>query len=133
MLGVGGRERSAAAAAVPPSHPGRPNPPPPTLFLSYLDLLIANDGETPVLDVRALGREVPIARPAPPPPPAFVLGSDADAVVDVPALHEAAEHMGAPPPVVLTGMGHDVMLDAGWEGAAGALEAWLRSTYGDEA
>lgn len=93
----------------------------------YVDLLAANDGATPVLDVRKLGDETPL-----PPldraraPPALVLGGDADTIVDVAALHEAADWLGCGPPTVLEGMGHDVMLDVGWERAVAAIDEWGR-------
>ena len=98
---------------------------PDTELRRYVALLAANDGETPVLDVRKLGEETPLpALEAGAAPPGLVIGGDADTIVDVAALHEAAAWLGCEPPVVLPGMGHDVMLDVGWEGAAATLDEW---------
>jgi len=91
----------------------------------YVGLLAANDGATPVLDVARLGNETPLPPLGLPPPcPGFVLGGDADAVVDVGALREAAAWLGAGEPVILPGAGHDMMLDSTWRDAADALGAW---------
>lgn len=90
----------------------------------YVSLLAANDGATPVLDVARLGDETPLPQLASPPCPGFVLGGDADAIVDVEALNEAAAWLGAGAPTVLPGAGHDVMLDVSWREAADALSAW---------
>jgi len=90
----------------------------------YVRLLAENDGATPVLDVRSLGKETPLPAAPAPRPPGFVLGGDADTIVDVAALEEAAEWLGASQPTVLPGSGHDVMLDVGWERAVDALSEW---------
>ena len=104
---------------------------PATALRRYVDLLAANDGETTVLDVRKLGEETPLpALKGGGAPPGLVIGGDADTIVDVAALHEAAAWLACGPPIVLPGMGHDVMLDVGWERAAAALDEWGRGVCG---
>ncbi len=57
--------------------------------------------------------------------PVWVCGAADDAVVDCEGVRETAAALGAPPPLLLPGIGHDVMLDARWRSAADALAAWL--------
>ena len=38
--------------------------------------------------------------------------------------------MGAGAPVILEGLAHDLMLDSGWEAAAGVVEGWLEKEWG---
>ena len=79
-----------------------------------------------LLDLGALRAELPL----PPLPaaaaglPAFVGSGDADRVVDVPAVEEAAAYFGVPA-VVWPRTAHDCMLDTRWEAAAASLRAWL--------
>ena len=114
----------------------------------FVSLLKENDGETPVLDVRELPKQVPL------PPlledysnsssssssalwPAFVLGGREDTIVDERACLEIAEWAGIPIPstsktgdqkasqlVMIEGLAHDCMLDARWREAADALLGW---------
>lgn len=93
-----------------------------------MGLLAAQDGATPVIDVRAIGAELPVARPSPA-LPALVLGGGADKIVDAGGLAESAAAVGAGDPVVLEGVAHDLMLDVGWEGAAAAMEGWLEREF----
>jgi pimeloyl-ACP methyl ester carboxylesterase len=89
--------------------------------------LADQDGPTPVVDVRALASELPVPPPARP-VPGFVLGGGADRIVDVAGLEEAADAIAAgAPATVLPGLAHDLMLDVGWEAAAGALAGWLEA------
>ena len=112
----------------------------------FVGLLRENDGETPVLDVRDLPRQVPLPallgegpeRRAP--WPAFVLGGREDAIVDERACLESAEWLGIPGLlgnsggegessgqrrlVMIDGLAHDCMLDARWREAADALLEW---------
>lgn len=92
-------------------------------------LLAANDGDKPVIDVRAIGRELPVAPPARPGLPALVLGGAADTIVDAAGLAETAAAVRAGHPVILPGLAHDIMLDVGWEAAAGAMADWLLAAY----
>jgi alpha-beta hydrolase superfamily lysophospholipase len=91
-------------------------------------LLAAADGPAPVVDVRALGGELPVPRPART-LPGFVLGGGADSIVDEAGLAEAAAAIGAGAPTVLPGLAHDLMLDVGWEAAAAALAGWLEKEF----
>lgn len=76
-----------------------------------------------------MSRQVPLPpqQPGSSRPPQFVLGGAIDTVVDVEALEELAAYCGAQAPVVIEGLAHDVMLDARWREAAGALRAWVDS------
>ena len=82
----------------------------------------------PLLDVRNLNADLPIAAPmsATYNAKAFVGGGAADCVVDVPAVEELARHFGVQP-TIWPNMGHDVMLDAGSEMVAAELDAWLET------
>ena len=107
----------------------------------YVRLLKENDGETPVLDVRELPKQVPL------PPlvsssnddkqiqwPWFVLGGTEDTIVDAEACRECAEWLGGNSSndskglpsrsVTIEGLAHDSMLDARWREAADALLEW---------
>lgn len=76
-----------------------------------------------LIDLADMTKQVPLPKPAGPAVPRFVLGGDRDNVVDVEAVDELAAYCGVDP-VVVEGMAHDCMLDAGWREAAGALRAW---------
>ena len=97
-------------------------------LLTYHRLLQDNASPVPLLDVRNLSTELPIASPMDVTYncKAFVGGGAADCVVDVPAVEELARHFGVQP-TIWQGLGHDVMLDAGSEVAAGDLAAWLQT------
>jgi pimeloyl-ACP methyl ester carboxylesterase len=57
-------------------------------------------------------------------PPVLVVGSPDDRVVPRKSLdHTAAQHGGAP--LLFPGMGHDLMLDAGWSEPIDAILDWL--------
>lgn len=101
-------------------------------------LLRENDGETPVLDVRNLPKEVPLpllsSFSSSPTWPAFVLGGRNDTIVDEQACLESAEWLGisttsksdekASRLEMIEGLAHDCMLDARWREAADALLGW---------
>lgn len=119
----------------------------------YVRLLRENDGETPVLDVRELPKQVPL------PPllgpenggelqwPWFVLGGTDDTIVDAEACRECAEWLGGKNSsngngdgdseaeadvvpgrsVTIEGLAHDSMLDARWKEAADALLDWAET------
>ena len=115
---------------------------------------IGSNGTARLLDLRALGASLPVPpQPRGAAAPVFVLGAADDAIVDEAravakrsgchtrlarshahpsrrraqtGVRETAAACGAAaPPVLLTALGHDVMLDAGWERAAAALGDWL--------
>jgi len=112
----------------------------------FVRLLRENDGETPVLDVRELPKQVPLppllleedreSSSAPPLWPAFVLGGREDTIVDEQACLEIAEWAGIPITsegetqkasqqlVMIDGLAHDCMLDARWREAADSLLSW---------
>lgn len=108
----------------------------------FVRLLRENDGETPVLDVRELPKQVPLPPlledrdSSSPPWPAFVLGGREDTIVDEQACLEIAEWAGIPTTsegenqkasqqlVMLEGLAHDCMLDARWREAADSLLSW---------
>ena len=98
---------------------------PEALVLKYMAQIASCKAR--LLDLRALNAVLPV----PPQPPAgrapvFVLGAAGDAIVDAEGVRETAALCGAAaPPLLLPGLGHDVMLDAGWERAAAALGGWL--------
>jgi alpha-beta hydrolase superfamily lysophospholipase len=109
-----------------------------------MGMLRAN-GSTRLLDLRVLNASLPVPPQRAPGVPILVMGAAEDAVVDQARLRlqrcfvrrssrsvvlqegvrETAAACGAPPPLLLPGIGHDVMLDAAWESAAAALAAWL--------
>jgi len=86
---------------------------------------IAGSGEARLLDLRALSAQLPVPPPRRP-PPALVMGSDCDAVVDAGGVAEAAAAWGVAP-TLLSGIGHDLMLDAGWRAAAERVAGWLET------
>ena len=72
-------------------------------------------------------RELVSPGPAPRPvgaPPALVLGSPDDRVVPRTSLDRAAARFGGAP-LLFPGMGHDLMLDAGWTEPIDAILDWL--------
>lgn len=72
-------------------------------------------------------RELITHRPAPDPvgrPPVLVVGSPDDRVVPRASLDRAAARYGGAP-LLFPGMGHDLMLDEGWEEPIGAILDWL--------
>ncbi|KAJ1615857.1 Alpha/Beta hydrolase protein [Pavlovales sp. CCMP2436] len=90
------------------------------------------------LDVRDFSKKLPNRGGAEPPawvrscPPILVVGAEQDAVVDVQAVEETAVFYGAKR-VLLRGLGHDVMLVPGWEGAADVIGEWLADLPGSSA
>jgi len=77
-----------------------------------------------MLDLRALNAELPVPRARD--VPVLVLGGDRDFVVDREGLEETARWFEPRSTlVVVPGVAHDVMLDAGWERVARELDAWL--------
>ena len=98
-----------------------------SLVLKYQRLLQTNASPVPLLDVRNLNAELPVANPLRDTySKAFVGGSTADCVVDPPAVEELARHFGVQP-VIWQDIGHDVMLDAGSDEVAAEIAAWLES------
>ena len=88
--------------------------------------LIAVSCRLPLLDLRALPESLPVDIPKNP-PPCLVLGSRADKVVDVDAIDETAAAFGAAAQKrVLSRIGHDCMLDAGWEEVAQELHGFAQ-------
>ncbi len=62
-----------------------------------------------MLQVSTMKSEVPLAAPPADHPPAFVLGADADLIVDVQAVEETAALYNVQPQILHDGA-HDVML-----------------------
>ncbi len=111
--------------------------------------MLRANGATRLLDLRVLSASLPVPPQRAPGVPILVMGAAEDAVVDQArfvgdkqtdlskdasfvahvvlqeGVRETAAACGAPPPLLLPGIGHDVMLDAAWESAAAALAAWL--------
>jgi alpha-beta hydrolase superfamily lysophospholipase len=72
-------------------------------------------------------RELITHRPAPKPvgdPPMLVIGSPDDRVVPRKSLDRTATRYGGAP-LLFPGMGHDLMLDAGWAEPIEAILDWL--------
>jgi pimeloyl-ACP methyl ester carboxylesterase len=70
--------------------------------------------------------------PAPRPvgePPVLVVGSPDDRVVPRKSLDRTAAHYGGAP-LLFPGMGHDLMLDAGWSEPIDAILDWLVKELG---
>lgn len=87
---------------------------------------MAGSSKKPLIDLGTLNRdELPLPPCREPVAPVFVGGARGDNVVDVQGVEDTAAHYGVAPVLFGEGMGHDVMLDAGWEVAAEALERWL--------
>jgi pimeloyl-ACP methyl ester carboxylesterase len=76
-------------------------------YLAYLDMLV-----------------VTRPRPALVPAPVLVVAGGEDALFSVKSLTKTARAYGSDP-VVIPGVGHDLMLDARWEHAAAAIAEWL--------
>ncbi|KAK9915403.1 hypothetical protein WJX75_008696 [Coccomyxa subellipsoidea] len=92
----------------------------------FQGLLRDNASKIPVIDVSTMKREVPLAAPPSGHPPAFVLGADADNIVDVQAVKETAALYNVQPHI-LHNSAHDIMLDTRWREAADLMAAWLES------
>jgi pimeloyl-ACP methyl ester carboxylesterase len=88
------------------------------------------------------GKESPLAqfqvllhRPSGPPKgeaPVLVLGSPDDALVPIPDVRDTARRYGAEL-IEFPGIGHDLMLDGGWEEPAEAMLGWIDAALGDAA
>lgn len=88
------------------------------------------------------GNESPLAqfqvllhRPSGPPKggaPVLVLGSPDDALVPIADVRDTARRYGAEL-VEFPGIGHDLMLDGGWEDPAEAMLGWIDAALGDTA
>jgi pimeloyl-ACP methyl ester carboxylesterase len=96
----------------------------PEAELRRFQAAIARNGKTRLLDLRQLNNDLPVPRPKKR-VPMLVIGAELDAVVDAQAVRDTAAWVGAQPPVVIAGCGHDAMLDAAWRDTADALAAWL--------
>ena len=90
--------------------------------LARINALIAASSRAPLLDLGRLKADLPV--PAGPCPAVLVLGAADDNVVDAEGVASLARAYGVEP-VVIDGIAHDVMLDAEWEAAAGAVLRWL--------
>ena len=90
----------------------------------YQAKLAANAACPRLLDLRALGKSLPVPPQRKPGAPVLVAGAELDAVVDAQGVRDTASAWGTTA-VVLPRIAHDVMLDARWEEAAGTLRAWL--------
>lgn len=81
-----------------------------------------------MLDVAALPNDLPVKTPKSAAsgnwPPVLVLGAEQDSIVDSDGLRETADAF-CTAPLTLAGIGHDVMLDAGWETAAEATADFI--------
>ena len=103
-----------------------------TLPLGAEQLFIGLDEVTAARYVDRLGKESPWAqyelllphRIGPVRCPVLVVGTPDDRVVDVAAVEETAAAYGVDP-IWLPGIGHDLMLDAGWEKALGVVLDWV--------
>ena len=103
-----------------------------TLPLRAEHLFVGLDESTAARYVDRLGRESPWAqyelfvphRIGPVRCPVLVVGTPDDRVVDERAVEETARAYGVDP-VWLPGIGHDLMLDVGWEKALGLLLDWV--------
>jgi pimeloyl-ACP methyl ester carboxylesterase len=96
----------------------------PEAELRRFQAAISRNGKTRLLDLRQLNNDLPVPRPKKK-VPVLVIGAELDAVVDAQAVGDTAAWVGAQPPVVIAGCGHDAMLDAAWRDTADALAAWL--------
>jgi pimeloyl-ACP methyl ester carboxylesterase len=59
--------------------------------------------------------------------PMLVLGAQLDAVFSIAENGRTARAYGTEA-IIFEGMGHDMMLEPGWDGAAGTIAEWLAST-----
>ena len=65
-------------------------------------------------------------------PPMLVLGAECDVLVPAAQAEQAARHYGTEA-VIFPGLGHVMMLDAGWQAVADHIIAWMRRTGLDRA
>ena len=85
--------------------------------------------------IARMGRESPLAqyqltlprRARPSKAPVLVLGSPDDRLMPLADVRQVAEHYGAELRL-FPGMGHDLMLDAGWQEPLDALLDWVEAT-----
>eukprot|EP00898_Chlorokybus_atmophyticus_P004779 jgi/Chlat1/5301/Chrsp35S08977 len=101
---------------------------PDELITRYLPKL-ATSSRQPVLDLRTYASVLPFPAPSATNKsasfPTLVLGTEHDALVDKEGVEECARWCGSGSALMLNGLGHDIMLDAGWEHAADAVLQWL--------
>lgn len=77
-------------------------------YRAYLDMMVF---------VRARPKRVRV--------PVLVLGAEKDGIFSVPEVRATAKAYGVDAEI-FPGMGHDMMLDTGWEGVADRVDAWAR-------
>ena len=78
-------------------------------FLALLDMLVVR------------------AHPARAGVPVLVLGAERDGIVSVEEVHRTARAYGAQAEI-FPGMGHNMMLEAGWQRVVDRVDAWVRRT-----
>jgi len=78
-------------------------------FCRYFGLIQANKSAVPVVNVRELGKTVPLPPPPPNCPRVLVMGGLSDYVVDEEGLRETAGHWGVKL-CLLPDLAHDAML-----------------------
>lgn len=124
-LAMMARERPAAAAAtligrtIPMSAETLFPSAPPALAAAWMARL---GPESPLAQYELLRRR----RLGPIDAPVLVLGAERDALVPVREVRTTAAVHGVRP-VLMRGMGHDLMLDAGWDRALGVLLDWVEA------
>ncbi len=57
--------------------------------------------------------------------PILVLGAERDTIFTVREIQDTARAYGTEAEI-FSGMGHDLMLDEGWQSVAGRLDMWVR-------
>lgn len=57
--------------------------------------------------------------------PVLVIGAEMDGIIDAAEIHNTARAYGVEP-LIFPGMGHDMMLEAGWQEVADRIDAWVR-------
>ncbi|CAM6114499.1 unnamed protein product [Calypogeia fissa] len=86
--------------------------------------VLKRSSRCPMIDLQKLNDSLPLPKLQSPALPVCVLAAENDFIVDLEGSQETAEWYGTEP-VVITGSGHDIMLDSAWEKAAEALQSWL--------
>ncbi|GAQ79697.1 hypothetical protein KFL_000360130 [Klebsormidium nitens] len=86
--------------------------------------LLAGSSKQPLIDLRAVSRDLPVKKPPEGDPPVLVMAAADDFVVDKEGGEETAAFYGTEA-IVIPKIAHDVMLDVRWKDAAEYLLNWL--------
>lgn len=94
--------------------------------VTHYQKLMKESSKAPLFDLRSLNSSLPVPSPVKNSPPILVVGADNDFILDRQGIEETASFLGTNE-VIVPGIAHDVMLDAGWRDAADVLKSWMQT------